>query len=99
VAFPGKKGALLQLPRVPANMIELVSSTRKPLELIYQRDGTEVARQRATFAADSRRLLALPRILDATGFDSVRLLGTGRSRHRVEQVVLMWDADAESVRP
>jgi hypothetical protein len=98
LAFEGKTGVRLEFPRVPANIIEVVCPTRRPLELTYRRAGNDIATQSVEFDKDPRRLVALPASLGSEGFDSVFVHGTPGKRHELEDLVLMHDPVAEAAR-
>lgn len=88
-----------RLPLVRANVIEIVSPTRRELELSYQRNGVVVAQQEVTFPNDEKRLLALPATLDAAGADGLLITAKPGVHFRVKRVALMSDPEVEGVRP
>jgi hypothetical protein len=96
--FRGKEGISVVLPHVPANVLEIVSPTRKRLELRYRRAGSEVARQEVEFNRDDRRLLVLPAGLDLRSIDDLLIRGSTKARYKVKQIALMRDPEAEGVR-
>jgi hypothetical protein len=99
LSFQGGAGVVIDFPIVPANVIEIVSPTRKPLTLSYRRGGSDVAHQQVTFERQQRRLLALPASLQIGGFDSVFVEGTSGTHYKLEDPALMFDTDAEAARP
>jgi hypothetical protein len=99
IGFEGREGVVLEFPAVPANVMEIVSSTKKPLELIYRRQGRDLAHQQVTFEGQPRRLFALPASLGSTGFDSIFVQGRPGSHYELEDATLMRDPYAEPARP
>jgi hypothetical protein len=89
----------IAVPFMQASVIELVSSTRKPLELSYRRSGALVARQSAAFPKGTRQLLAIPRAIGATGFDSVVVTTPSGSTPELDNLALIDDAFSETARP
>lgn len=99
VTFEGSAGTTVEFPRVPANVMDIESKTRRPLELVYLRDQSEVARQRIEFGIDRRRLFALPKQLGDGGFDRVMLKGSKGVQYEISDMTLMGDPRAEAARP
>jgi len=97
--FRGKDGISVPLPHVPANVLEIVSPTRKHLELHYLQAGAEVARQEVDFHKDDRRLLVVPAAVEMRSMDELLIRGEMKVRHKVDQINLMRDPEVESLRP
>jgi len=98
VSFEGEAGVELPVPRVAANVIEILSPTRRALDLTFRRSGEDVASQSVEFKKDVRRLLPLPASLGADGFDSVFVRGRTHDKHELKELVLMFDQKAEAAR-
>jgi hypothetical protein len=98
VSFQGDVGVELPVPRVAANVIEVLSPTRKTLELAYRRAGKDVATQSVEFKKDARRLVPLPASLGSDGFDTVFVRGRAKEKHELRELVLMLDPKAEAAR-
>jgi hypothetical protein len=97
VRFEGAEGLLIEFAGAgAANVLELSSPTRKPLQVSYQRAGAEVARQAIDFQADARRLLPIPDIVLRTGFDAIRLHGDPSTVYELDDAAVMTDARIES---
>ncbi|HVZ31389.1 MAG TPA: hypothetical protein VG963_03130, partial [Polyangiaceae bacterium] len=92
------EAVIVELPHVHANVIEVVSPTRKPLVIGYRRSGVELATQEVTFPSDTRRLLAIPAGIDATSLDALSVRGKSDAKFHIKRIALMWDQDAERTR-
>jgi hypothetical protein len=87
------------LPNVHANVIEIGSPTRKPLQLSYRHGDAEVTVQKVAFLQDNRRLLAAPAALDLSKIDHVFITGMPKVHYELKWVALMesGDEDCEAV--
>lgn len=98
VAPGGELAVVVPVPHVRANVLEVVSPTRKTLELSYQRGGAEIAAQEVTFPNEARRLVAVPSALDPASLDTLSIRAKSNARFRIKRLALMWDPDAERAR-
>jgi hypothetical protein len=99
LASESAEGVVVRLPHVHANVLELVSPTRKALLLGYRRGGTELATQQVTFPSDTRRLLAIPASVDTATLDELAIRSKSDAKFHIKRIALMWDPDAEQARP